>query len=282
MKDKILFLTIICLFMSTAAFGQMKRERADRSGPIEEMFWTPNLVGMSNVQHLEQGNLNVTVMHNFGIATNDVFQNFFGIDNGPNVRLGLDYGITDRWSFGIGRTTREKIYDFRTKYALIRQTTSNSIPFSVGLKGDVGITTLENGFDFNDRLNFFTSVMIARKFSDELTLQVAPMFSHFNTVRTGEENDHFAIGLGGEYRFSKQLALVAEFLPVIGERSDGTVNAFAIGLNIETGGHVFQLFLESTRWHTEQHIISRNSTEFFKGDFRFGFNINRIFWLGGK
>lgn len=272
----------LLLLNASIAFGQMTRERVNTGGPVEETFWAPNLIGMSTVQHIGPGNLNVNIMHNFGILTDEPVKDFLGFDDQANVRIGLDFGITDTWSVGVGRTTFDKVYDFRSKLTVLRQTKDNRIPVSLGIKGDIGIKTLEDGSDFSDRLNFFSSLMISRRFVDKISLQVTPMYAHFNTVRAGERNDHIAIGLGGEYRVSERFALIAEYYPVIGDRSINTQNAFGLGINIETGGHVFQLFIESTRWHTEQYIISRNDLNFFEGDFRFGFNINRLFWLGGK
>lgn len=282
MFKKTVLTILICAITVSLAYSQIKRERVSTNGPVTETFWAPNIVGMSNVQTLPQGNLNVTIMHNFGLINEDAFRSFLGMDFGATVRLGIDVGITGNWSIGAGRTSPQKVFDFRTKYIFIRQSESGKIPVSIGIKGDVGINTNENGFSFQDRLNYFSSVMIARKFSDAFSLQLTPMYSHFNTVFTGEENDHFALGVGGELHLSDRWAIIAEYYPVFGPRSDGTEDAFAIGANIETGGHVFQLFLKSSNWHSEQYIISQNTDDFWSGDIRFGFNVNRIFWFGKK
>lgn len=282
MFKKTVLTALIFAITVSLAYSQMERERVDPGGPVTETFWAPNIVGMSNVQTLPKNNLNVTIMHNFGLINADVFRNFFGMDLGATVRLGIDYGISDNWSFGVGRTSPNRVFDFRTKYRFLRQTGSNSVPVSAGIKADLGINTNQNGFAFEDRLNYFASVMIARKFSDALSLQVTPMYSHFNAVFPGEANDHFAIGLGGELHLSDRWAIMAEYYPVIGDRSEGTLNAFAFGASIETGGHVFQLFLKSSNWHTEQYILSQNTDDFWSGDIRFGFNVNRIFWFGEK
>lgn len=279
MMKRAILTAFILGILTTGAFSQMERERVSPGGPIEEMFWAPNIVGMSTVQSLPAHNLNVTIMHNFGIMNDDIFQNFFGMDFGATVRLGADYGITDRWSVGVGRTLIHRLYDFRTKYALLRQTASNSVPLSVSIKGDLGINTNQNGFSFEDRLNYFSSLMIARKLNDAVTLQLTPMYAHFNTPRDGLQ-DFYAVGVGAEYRLSRRWAVIGEYYPVIGDRPAGTEDAFAIGVNIETGGHVFQLFLKSSNWHTEQHILAQNEDNFWDGDIRFGFNVNRVFQVG--
>lgn len=280
---KKLFITgWLLAILVTQGFSQMERERVVTDGPAEETFWAPTLVGMSTVQHLPGQNLNITIMHNFGLLNNDLLQNFLGMDFGATVRLGADYGITDRWTAGVGRISPQKVYDFRTQYAVFRQTDSGSVPLSLSLKAALGINTRENGFEFGERLDYFGSVMVARRFNDKLSVQAMPMVSYFSRVFAGEENLHLSLGLGAEYHLSQRWALMSEYYPVFGDRSNGTVDAFAVGVNIETGGHVFQIFLKSSNWHTEPYIISQNREDFWDGDIRLGFNVNRIFRAGGQ
>jgi hypothetical protein len=278
---------IIILFVDLV-HAQIPRQRAEPGGPVEEVFWAPTIIGTSSVTNLPQNNLNFTIMHAFGIATNGI-EDLFGLDGAANIRFGIDYGVHDRLSIGMGRSRFDKLYDFRFKANLLRQTKDDKMPLELAVKGGMGIMTLENGFDVKDRLSYLGSVMIARKFSERVSLQVTPMFAHFNTVfiERGadneileEENDHIALGLAGRLGLNERIALMLEFIPVLGERSDGTKNAFAVGFDIETGGHVFQLFLTTSQGMTEQHIIARNVDGFFDGDFRFGFNVNRVFAFG--
>lgn len=268
------------------AEAQMERRRADPGGPVEDVFWAPTIIATASVTNLPARNLNFTIYHTFG-NVNGGYKTLWGLDDAANIRFGLDYGIADRLSVGVGRSRFDKLWDFRFKANVLRQTKDGRVPFELAVKGDVGINTTESSqFELVDRFNYLTSVMIARKFSDRLSLQVSPMYSHFNTVfieNDGEgriieeQNNHLAIGLVGRYVFTNLVALLVEYLPVIGDRTTGTANAFSVGVDIETGGHVFQLFLTSAQWTTEQHTIARNQNEFFKGDFRLGFNVNRVF-----
>lgn len=271
----------ICLFLQNGAAAQkMERVSADIPEDVVEVFWAPNLAGMNTVETVSKNNLNVTVMHNFGILTDEPLQNFFGFDFGPNVRLGIDYGITDSWSVGIGRTSFDKVVDLRTKLRVFRQA-RRAVPISISIKADVALTTLENGRPVRDDLSYFVSLPVAKKIGEALSLQVAPMYSHFNGIMagSGQQKDIFALGVGGEWHLSRRFALMAEYYPILSRRNPGTENAFALGLNIETGGHVFQLYLASSQWHTEQYILARNKESFWAGDFRFGFNVNRLFSL---
>lgn len=278
---------ILLIVFSSSLMAQMQRQRAVKDGPVEDIFRIGSLTGMSTVTTLEARNLNSLIMHNFGLVSSGI-EEFYGLDQNAAVRLGFDYGVTDKLTIGIGRTSVEDNVDLRAKYLIIEQLESGKIPVQIAIKGDVGINTQKNtqfdDFTFQERLNYFASMMIARKFNKQLSLQIAPMVAHFNTVKIEQagiipENTHFGLGVGGRYAFDERKAITLEFLPVVGERSPGTFNHFAIGYEIETGGHVFQMFFMSGKWFTEQHLLARTNTDFFEGDFRLGFNINRVFGL---
>lgn len=289
--DALAFVIVIVLASVVAAVSapdaaaQMPRERADPSGPVIETFWAPSIVFLPSAMNLPEGNLNFTIHHVFGIATEGP-EDLFGLDAAANIRFGLDYGITDRWSVGAGRSRYDKVYDVRTKLALLTQKRDDSMPVTFSVAGNTGVTTLENGFEFADRLTYYAAAIIARKFTDELSVQITPMISHFNAVYKDraaddsiilEEHDHFALGIAARYVLNNYVSLSAEYLPVLGDRSDETTDTFSAAVNIETGGHVFQLFLTTSQWITPQYTIARNTDAFLDGDFRFGFNVNRVF-----
>lgn len=271
-------LLIFLLLFTLSAEAQMERKRANVVESVET-FWTPTLITQATTETLQALNLNVTIMHSFGIATTRPIQNFFGLDNIQNVRLGLDYGLTNRWSIGIGRSSLFNVVDIRSKYALMRQKSDNSAPLSIILKGDLGIFTQENRRPLKDDISTLLSGIVSKKINESISLQFSPMYGYYSSVSPGDENHLFALGMGSRIKFAKRYALIAEYYPVIGNRNSDTNNAFSLGLNIQTGGHVFQLFFASTRWHLEQYVIANNSDQFWAGDFRFGFNVNRIFGL---
>ncbi|MCH8245921.1 MAG: hypothetical protein IH951_05865 [Bacteroidetes bacterium] len=281
---------VVLVCLSSSVDAQIPRERANPGGPVFEVFWAPNIITTASVANVPKGNLNVTIMHVFGIAT-DGIKDLFGLDDPANIRIGFDYGVSDRVSIGFARSRFDKLFDFRFKANLLRQTRDGRIPLEVAIKGDMGIRTDEIEFDLKDRPNYLGAVLIGRKFSDVVSLQIVPMFSHFNTVfiEIGEneevikeENDHLALGIGGRFVLSTRIAVLFEYIPVFGSRSDGTRDEMGIALNLETGGHVFQLFLKTSTWLTEQHAISRNRDRFLAGDFRFGFTVNRVFSLASN
>lgn len=266
------------IFFPDTADAQLPRERVETDEPVYNVFWAPTNIGISTVRNLSQYSLNSTVLHTFGPVSRGIDQ-FFGLDDGANTRIGLEYGIHDRLSVGVGRMTFNKVVDFRTKYNIIRQTTTDSTPLELAVKISSGInTTSGTGLEFSDRLSYFTSVMVARKFN-HFSLQLSPMIAHFNNVAEGNPNQLLGLGILVNYELNDRFAVSGEYLPVIGDRNSGTDDALAFALNIDTGGHVFQVFFTTSQWHNEQYIMANNRDRFFDGDFRFGFNIHRVFGL---
>lgn len=271
----IIFLTGIIL-LPDVLHGQLQRERVQTNPLVDNVFWAPTNIGLSTVRNISAKNLNTSVMHTFGLTNRGVEQ-FWGLDDGANTRIGLDYGFSDKFSAGIGRMTFDKVVDFRIKYNIMRQTRNNSTPVELAAKASAGITTRSgSGLEFSDRLSYFVSLMVARKF-ERLSLQISPMAAFFNTVPPGFQEQLYGIGIIAAYELNERFSLSAEYLPVIGERNPLTRDAMGIALNIDTGGHVFQVFLTSSQWHNEQYILANNRDPFWEGDFRFGFNINRVF-----
>ena len=267
---------LIVLPLTTNA--QLSRERVETNPAVEDIFWGTTNICIGTVQNVSGNNLKSTVMHTFGLVSGgaDVF---WGLDLGANTRLGLDYGITDRVSVGIGRMTFNKVVDIRSKVNVLRQTENGSVPFDMAVKVSTGISTLSGrGLVFSDRLSYLISLMAARKF-DRLSFQVTPMFARFNRVPEGDQNNLFGVGILTHYELNERFALSAEYLPVLGDRNPGTEDMMALSLNINTGGHIFQIFFSSSQWHGEQYIMANNADRFWEGDFRFGFNINRVFGL---
>jgi len=258
--------------------AQLKRERSVTSVLAEPAFSATKNIGISTIINPSGGDLHYSILHTFGLVDGGI-DRFYGLDDGANTRLGLIYGVTDRFSIGVGRMTFRKVVDISAKVNLMQQTKDAGRPVSIALKGATGISTLSGqGLDFNERLSYFTSVMFARKFNT-VGIQLTPMYSYFNRVLGEDEQHLFGLGVLLQVDLNERLNLSWEYLPVLGNRNPGTDDAMALSLNIDTGGHVFQIFFASSQWHNEQYIMANNSDRFWEGDFRFGFNIHRVFGL---
>ena len=258
--------------------AQLKRERAVTTVLADPAFRATKNVGISTIINPSSGDLHYSILHTFGLVEGGI-DRFYGLDDGANTRLGFIYGVTDRVSVGLGRMTFRKIVDISTKVHLMRQTNDASRPLSIAVKGATGISTVSGqGLEFNERLSYFTSVMFARKFNT-VGIQLTPMYSYFNRVLGEDEQSLFGMGILLQVDLNDRFAVSWEYLPVFGSRNPGTEDAMALSLDIDTGGHVFQIFFASSQWHNEQFIMANNRDRFWEGDFRFGFNIHRVFGL---
>lgn len=258
-------------------------------------FKATRLINGQTVETISRNHLNFWISHRFGAVNSGFIANFFGLDE-AKIRLGLEYGLTDNWLVGAGRSSLEKTYDLYTKYKFLKQ--SNSIPITVtGLAG-WAINTMETGYGmesgaemrFNENLerySYWGQALIARKFNERLSLQLMPTFLHFNKVEDPSiSNDLWALGFGGRYKLTKRFTLSAEYYhafsdPVSYESSTGKVypyqDAISIGVDIETGGHVFQLHFTNSRGMIEKHFIGQTVGSWADGDIYYGFNISRTF-----
>jgi hypothetical protein len=190
---------------------------------------------------------------------------------------------------GVGRSTFQKQYDGFIKYKLMRQSSGyRANPISVALMGGTIIKTLKNPdptvkMQFNDRLYYTGQLLIARKFSDNFSLQLMPTIVHHNLVKgVNDPNDIFAIGIGARQKITKRTSINGEYYIVTGDKLPNTYNSLSFGFDIETGGHVFQLHFTNSTGMTERTFISETDGRWGKGDIHFGFNIARVFVIGGK
>ncbi len=259
-------------------------------------FKTSRLINGHSIENAAAGVLDFKISHRFGMVNKGGYE-FFGLDQ-ATMRIGLDYGISDRLMIGVGRSTFQKQYDAFGKFKILRQSKggNGSSPISVSAVSTVMLKTLK--WEDPSRKNFYTSrlsfahqLIIARKFSEGFSLQLMPSFVHTNIVQGATDpNDIFALGVGGRMKLNKRLSFNAEYYHVLpislvegeGYVMPGTKNSLAIGFDIETGGHVFQLHFTNSTGMTERSFITETTGDFFKGDIHFGFNVSRVFTIKEK
>lgn len=260
-------------------------EESDGSSfAVEAIFKGTRLINGHTVETRRQHNLDFLISHRFGRINGGAYE-FFGLDQ-ANVRLGFDYGLTDHINLGIGRSSFEKTLGGYFKYAFVHQTTgSKSFPFSATLFSSVAIKTLkerefEDQVKFTDRLSYTHQVLIARKFSPSFSMQLMPSYVHFNTIYPDENrNDLYIAGVGGRMKLTPRVSLNVEYYYQLQKKQSGLKDALAIGFDIETGGHVFQLHLTNAQSMIEKGFLTETTGDFFNGDIHFGFNISRTFQL---
>jgi Membrane bound beta barrel domain (DUF5777) len=249
---------------------------------ITGTFKATQIINTPTVEAPGKKSLQFLIMHRFGELSDGGYA-LFGLDN-AEIRFGLDYGITNRLAVGIGRSSLDKTYDANFKLKLLRQTTGK-VPVSVSLYELLTYTTFPKKSEksyLTPRLRtaYTTELLIARKFTSRLSLQLSPALIHFNMVPTPKDkNDVFAVGVGGRMKITKRISINAEYnyLPDNQVISTEAFNSLSFGLDIETGGHVFQLVFTNSRGMTGPYYLAKTSGQWKNGNIYFGFNISRSF-----
>lgn len=250
---------------------------------VTATFKATRLTNGHTVETLGAGVLDVRISHRFGYLNTGI-EELFGLDQATN-RLALEYGITDRLMVGFGRSSYKKELDGFAKYKVIRQATNGS-PVTLSVFSSAMMNT--SSYADPTRVNYFSSRMsyafqafIARKFTESFSLQLMPSMVHYNLAPSPNLNNNvYAMGIGGRLKLSKRVSMNAEYyyqLP--STQYVGTTNSLALGFDIETGGHVFQLYVTNSTGMNERAFITETTGDFFKGDIHFGFHISRVFSL---
>lgn len=251
---------------------------------ITGTFKATHIVNMQTIEAPAKGALSFVIQHRFGQLNSGAY-NLFGLDN-ATLRLGFDYGITDRLTVGIGRSSYLKTFDGYIKYKLLQQTEGDHIPVSVSVLGTMSNYTQKmpdkDYLNFTYRSAYTAQLLIARKITSQLSVQLAPTYLHYNLVPTvADKNDLFALGGGARMKITRRTSLNVEYnyLPDNQVVSTTVHNSFSLGYDIETGGHVFQLIFSNSQSMIESQYLAQTTGRWSKGDIYFGFNISRNFNL---
>jgi hypothetical protein len=253
-------------------------------------FKTNRVINLHSLESTAAGVLDFKINHRFAPLGNG-FYDLFGLD-GANVRFGFDYGLSNVITIGVGRSSFEKTYDGYVKYKFLRQSTGKrNMPLSAALLVTSAINTLrwenpDRENYFSSRLAYTTQLILGRKFNESFSLQLSPTMVHRNLVKTNiEENDVYALGVGTRVKLSKRVAINGEYIYLLPDQvAPGIENCLSVGLDIETGGHVFQLHFSNSRSMIEKGFVAETTGKWdtsFDG-VHFGFNISRVFTVKRK
>lgn len=280
---------LTCISITTFAqddlLKELEKSQAPETENVEQTFKGTRLVNGQTVETKGQGELEFIFAHRFGPMNGGLYE-LFGLDQ-AFVRLGLEYAITDRIGVGFGRNSVDKTMDLYARGKILRQSKGEKVmpvtitAFAQGAikmsprKEDDPTGTLTTV----NRMSYTAQLLIARKFNSRLSLQLMPTMIHRNRVdQTTEDNDQFAIGGGGRIKLNRSIALTCEYYYRINTLEGNDFrDPLGFGIDIETGGHVFQLVLTNTRGLTERAYLTETTGDFFDGDIHLGFNITRTF-----
>jgi hypothetical protein len=281
-------LTIILSIFSAHLHAQSMLDQMGPAEPTTEYvnysFKTNRIINLHSTENTGQGVLDVKISHRF-TPVDEGFYDLFGLD-AATQRIGVDYGVTDNLQIGVNRNSVRKAFDGYLKYRLLRQSTGKrNMPFTLSLFTSIAYETLK--WEFPDRVNYNSSrafytnqILLGRKFNDYFSLELAPTHIHRNlTVKKADPHDIFALGIGGRVRLTRRLTFNFEYIPLLTKVETMPKNSLSIGVDIETGGHVFQLHFTNSDSMAEYRYVAGTQQNWGKNAIRFGFNVSRVFTI---
>jgi hypothetical protein len=287
MKKSIVFLFLSFLFTQTS-YAQLERQLANESQEVDLTFHAPRHINLLTVEPLDKKTLHFAIMHTFGTLDGGL-RNLYGLDNGAVIQFSFEYAFSDNFSLGAARQSWDKIYNLYGRYHVLKQTQDNAMPLSLSFMGGAGVNTSDYTFlaesnpNFAERSSFSFQLMAARKFSDKVSIQVSPMMAYFidpNPIFLieGDQNLYLALGLSGKYKITGKSSLTLQWIPNL---NNDLRNNLGIGIDLEAGGHVFQMYFVTSQMLNEQYLLAGGNG--VPGEqFRLGFNVNRVFATGRK
>jgi Membrane bound beta barrel domain (DUF5777) len=255
---------------------------------VKYAFKSPRVINGHSIEFLNPGTMDFRILHRFG-PLDQGYKNFFGFDQ-ANMRMGLDFGLLHNLMVGIGRSNVKKEADGYIKFAPVRQSTGpGSFPVTIALVAGSTLNTMpwqeptRKNF-YTSRVSYYFQTVIGRKFSEAFTLQVSPTLVHNNLVDVHtQSNDVYALGVGARLKVSKRIALTCDYFHNFnGLTEDLTFDPLSVGVDIETGGHVFQLHFSNAVGMNERAFIMETTNDWAKKQMRFGFNLSRVFQISKK
>ena len=280
MKFKFNFLFFFLVFNWSAAQTDLLQEidTAKVENIYQPSFKALQIVTAQSTKLSSKNQFYIIIAHRFGDISTGL-KDFFGLDD-ASTKLGVIYGITDGISVSVSRETFMKTFEFGAKYRLLQQ--KNESPFDIvgynvlAINSDLSKDDYPN-MNFGNRLSYLTQILVSRRFNDRISLQLMPSYVHKNLYDAGIENkNQFLVGIGGRHKISKRISLNAEYFVNL-DNHNYYKNPLSVGMDIETGGHVFQLVFSNSQINSDIGYLTNAAGNWGKGNIYFGFNLYRVF-----
>jgi hypothetical protein len=284
----------LVVFILSAFLAPVFAQEATQEGPkpVMNTFGTGILIDNQTIGTPYKGSLEFEIHHRFSRI--DTYKDLFGIYGSANTRLGLNYGITDKLMVGIGTTKDYKLQDIQWKYVILQQTEDNKMPVSLAYYGNMVIDAQSddafgptNTYKFIHRFSYFNQLIVARKFG-KISVQVAPSVAYFNaapkfksegdTTYYNYKNLNLGVSAGLRANLFGNHSVILEYDQLLtkqdlGPKADQPKPNVALGWEIGTGTHTFQVFVSNYGQIINQRDLVFNTNDFTKGDYMVGFNI---------
>lgn len=305
----LLYLFALCLPIVASAQDSLENalQMPVEKKNVKATFKATKLINIQTNETIYKNELDFRVDHRFGDIAGSAggIKNFFGLDQSTDIRIGFEYGISDKLSVGLARAKGAgvvtQLYEGNLKYRLLEQTDDEKIPVAVTLFGSTTIAAVKASTDptavnaysqFQDRLTYVVQAVIARKFNSNFSMLLMPSYVHRNFTVFGDQNDLLALSVGGRIKITKRMAFVADYTIPFRDKDKkaylestlGTqyYKTLGAGLEFETGGHIFHLNFTNATAIQESQFITDTNTSWLKGQYRWGFSIARRFSFDKK
>jgi Membrane bound beta barrel domain (DUF5777) len=266
--------------------------------PVTATFKTTRLINLTTNEQVKKGELDFRIAHRFDdmAGPGKGLSNFFGFDNISDIRFSFDYGISNRWAIGFGRSkgsySQSQVFDLNSKFKIKEQET-NGFPLAISAHAGMTYTTMPSSgapssvtnFDKSaaHRIHYYAQLILAKKINPNISVILAPTVVHRNLVDMGDNNTTYAVAAGARVKISKRSAIIADYYQVLNVSSfQNGINLqmpFGLGWELETGGHVFHVLLSNNRGLVESQFLPANNDKISLGQIRLGFNISRVFTI---
>lgn len=308
--------TFVCLLLLapfTKIFSQDNMEKLlqqQEQPPSDEKvfatFKTSKIISAQSTETVKKGTLDFRITHRFGnigMESNGGAHTLWGFDDSQDIRFSFDYGLTNKMTIGVARSKMNELLDATFKWKLLEQTTNNKIPITICLYENTGFSPMRKSEFYEDvdssvahktahRFMYTSQLIIARKFNRRFSFEVLPALTHRNFVKAvtnpnngkTDENDFFSLGAAFRLKLTKRFGIVFDYFHLFSQYRTGNTNnpffdPFAIGVEIETGGHVFHINLTNAAGINENNFLPYTTDNWLEGGFKLGFNISRVFTI---
>ncbi len=282
---------LILNFVTIFSFGQNKADAGNNASKdvnyVADTFYSTRVVNGQSTEGITQNRLDFRIEHRFDLIKTG-FPEFFGLDHAYTL-FGLEYGIKDWIMVGINRTSSTQAISGFSKISILRQSTGSinmplSVSFFIG-SSYAGLPIDNSGVlgDFFSQLSYTSQLLISKKFNDKFSAQLSPVWIHRNkVVSLTNNNDIIALGISANYKFTPTLSISGEYYPVLNPSvyyTNQNSNSLSFSVDIQTGGHLFQIVLSNSTDMIEKNFIGETTGKWLNGDIHLGFNILRKFDL---
>jgi len=301
--NKVLLILLSFISISLSAqddlLNMLEEEVASEAKPerVIATFKGIKLINAQTTETTKKNTLEFRITHRFGDM--DIFDKsgfgtgrhtLYGLEDASNIRFSFDYGITDKLSVGFARSKMNEHIDGSLKYRFLEQKTGG-MPISVAYFASAALSavaTIPND-EFANRMSYVHQLIIASKITRGISLEMLPTMVHRNYVDqtvlhptngSVDENDIYALGFAGRFKMSKRMSFVVDYFLTFSEFRDADNNfydAIGVGVEIETGGHVFHINISNSAGIIENDFIPSTTSDWGKGEYKLGFNISRVF-----